>query len=336
MANRWPAVAGVMALLLSLTACAGHGRGPGPNRPGTGSTPRSFDEQEKVHRKQAEDEARRLFELARIPPGAVALGSAPAALSSPAMGENGVETTASLTSYWRVPMSFPAAEQYVQKHPPAGLTQWASSSEDSPTVIVHAYAWTDGGSSHGELEFGLASMGEESTAGAASYLRVDARVEWLDPHPVADTRAGARMRLEAGNRCPADDRGIVGVRNDGPGFDRNLVPAETPNAGLLCSYAGRNGKRFGLLLQRVLSAEEARRIADVAHRVDLGHLDGGVTNCPAYDNSTNVLMLVYPHRAATNLWLEDRGCPSVSNGHVTAVGSPSQGALFDAMNQLKR
>ena len=144
------------------------------------------------------------------------------------------------------------------------------------------------------------------------------------------------MRLEAGNRCPADDRGVVGVLTDGPDADRSLVPAETPDAGLLCSYAGLNGKRFGLLLQRVLSAEDAAHVADVARRVELGHLNCGRSNSPADDGSVTVLMLKYPHHAAANLWLEARGCVSASNGHIRAPGGATLAALIEVVNQLKR
>jgi hypothetical protein len=251
------------------------------------------------------------------------------------MGEDGVESVASLTGYWRLPLSFPAAERYVAEHPPAGLTQWASSSESSPTAMVHGYGWADTGSaSHGELEAGLAPIGDAAAAGGASFLRVDARVEWLDPHPMPDSRPGPRMRLDAGNRCPADDRGLVGVRNPGPDFDRNLVPPGTPTAGLVCSYAGLNGKRFGLLLQRVLPAGDAARLAGFARRVDLGHLNGGRAHCPMHDGSVTVLMLQYPHRAAANLWLDVRGCSSASNGHVRAPGSATLAALMQAVNGL--
>ncbi|HEX8092742.1 hypothetical protein [Jatrophihabitans sp.] len=349
MGTRWAPAAGIVVLLLALTACTGRGigtpAGPGTSaglgtsagQHGAASTSPSFDEQEKANRTRAESEARRLLALAEIPAGSVQLSSAPAALPAPAMGDNGVETATDLARYWQLPMSFPAAEDYLKQHPPAGLTQWGGSAEGSPTAMVHSYGWTVGGSSpQGGLEFGLASIGEASAAGTASYLRVDARVEWLDPHPMADTGTGPRMRLEAGSRCPADDRGVVGVLTDRPDVDRSLVPPGTPNAGLLCSYGGLNGKRFGLLLQRVLTAEDAARVADVARRVELGHLNGGSRNCPAGDGSVTVLMLEYPHLAAANLWLEARGCASASNGHIRAPGSATLAALIEVANQLER
>jgi hypothetical protein len=338
MKSRWRSAAGIGVLLLTLTACAGRVTGPSARQPGVGSASRGLDEQQEVNRKQAEVEARRLLGLAQIPPAAVALDSAPAALPVRAMGEDGVETVVDLARYWRLPMSFRAAQDYLEQHPPAGLTQWGGSAEHgTPTAMVDGYGWADVDSaSHGDLEFGLASIGDASTAGTASYLRVDARAEWLDPHPLADVETGPRMRLDAGNRCPADDRWMVGVRNDGPDFDRNLVPPATPNAGLLCYYAGLNGKRFGLLVQRVLPAQDAARVADAARRVELAHLDGGTYNCPMDDGSVTVLMLEYPHRAAANLWLKVRGCAFASNGHIRAPGSSTPAALIDAVDELKR
>jgi len=336
MGTRWTPAAGIAVLLLTLTACAGRvidppGTSAGPPR--AGSAPRGSAEQEKVNRKQAEDEVRRLLGLAPIPPGAVALGSAPAALPGPALGTPNESTYASLARFWRVPMASSALDGYVRHHPPAGLTAEGSTTGFADGSITQGYAWRDAPSQHapqgGQLSIGVAGSDD------VSYLRVDAGAEWLDPHPVRDSTGGARLRLETGQRCPGSDRGIAGVRNDGADdLDGALVPNGTPAAGQVCVYAGLNGQAFTLLRQRPLSRAVATRVATAARSVGLAHANGVVRHCPGRDGPTMVVVLSYPSRPAVNLWIDTGGCQTASNGHVVASGTPSLAALVDLVNQV--
>jgi hypothetical protein len=334
-------LATVIALCLTATACGS----PATARldassssaaPGTGSAgPREWVAQEKANRAKAESDARLLLARAEIPPGSVELTSAPAALPGPALGSNQADTSLTLTNYWRVPLSFPVADAFVKQHPPAGLSEMGAISGGSLAAKIQGRAWAGGGSGpSGQLHIGLASIGDGSAADEASYLRVDALTEWQDPRPIPDEVAGARMRIEAGDRCPADNKGVVGVGTKGEQLADNLAPADKPKAGLLCSYAGlSNDQPFTLSRQRVLSAAAAARVAEAARRADLSH-SGGMRSCPGMDNGVLVLVLEYPSRPAVNLWLRFSGCPSASNGSIRAVDRPSLAALREVVDAL--
>lgn len=294
-----------------------------------------YDAQYQAGRAKAERDARQLLALAVIPPGSVALSAAPAALSGPALGSTSAPTNVDLARYWRVPLSLPALDAYLKQHPPAGLSQWGQNSGGSDRTL--GYGWHGGGgsSSNGQLHIGLAPIGDASAAGKASYLRVDALTSWLDPRPIPDKAAGAKMRLEAGDRCPADDKGMVGVRNEGKDLDHALAPADKPNAGLLCSYVGMNGNAFALSLERVLTAADAARVAEAAHRVALSHYDA-MSSCGMTDDSVTVLVLQYPNRPAVNLWLPSSSCHGTSNGHIVATDRLTLGKLRDVVTKLSR
>ncbi|HEX8767874.1 MAG TPA: hypothetical protein VF714_05855 [Jatrophihabitans sp.] len=335
MEKRGRPAAGIAVLVLALTACAGRATGPvdvaASGHP-SGSASRIFDEQEKANRKQAEDEVRRLFGLVQIPPGAVALHSAPAALLGP--GTPNESTYVSQTRSWWVPMSFEALDDYVRHHPPAGLTAEASNSGFEGNEIIQSYAWWGQvrGSSQGrQLSIQVAPvMGGPD----ASYLRVDAGSEWLDPHPLRDSTGGSRLRLETGQSCPVRDRGFGGVRNDGADdLDGALAPNGTATSGRVCVYAEGNGGAFALLRQRVLARAEAARVAAAARAVELAHRNGSMIHCPAMLGLTIVVVLTYPSRPAVNLLVSTGGCPTASNGHLIASQSRSLAALVDLLTR---
>jgi hypothetical protein len=322
---------GIVVLCWVLAAC-GLSNAPHTSLGQPGAPSSSYDEQAAINRKQAEDATHRLLGLAEIPPGAVELDSAPAALPGPALGTPASQTYASLARYWRVPLSFPAADTFVRAHPPAGLTEEGSSSGTEEGMIRHGYAW--GGSAPGSAHGGHLSIGVAGpAAGQVSYLRIDAGSEWLDPHPVADDTTGPRLRIESDQGCPADDRAIVGVRNDGTGFDRALVPDGTPTGGRVCAYAGLNGHAFALLRQRAMSGGDAVRVVAAARSVELAHADVQ-TSCPMDDGMATVLVLHYPDRPAVDLWLEVTGCTSASNGSVRAIQSAGLAALLRIGREL--
>jgi hypothetical protein len=344
MGKRWRPAAGIALLLLALTACAGRVTGPSPDQPGVGSTSHSFDEQshrfdeqEKANRKQAEDEVRRLLGLARIPPGAVALQSAPPALPGPVFVSPNVSTYASLTRSWRVPMSFAALEYYLSQHRPAGRAAGsdATISKDNK-VTSHGYAWQEGPSQGSSLGGQLSISVAPADSPDVSYLRIDAGSEWLDPHPIKDTLSGARLRLDTGDSCPASSPGFVGVRNDGAeDLDAALAPNGAPTSGLVCLYGeGNAGQAFALLRQRTLSRTEVGRVATAARSVELAHRNGSVICRPAMYGSTIVVVLSYPSRPAVNLYLRTGDCSLAYNGYVIAPASPSLAALEDLVDQL--
>ncbi|HJQ02066.1 MAG TPA: hypothetical protein VJ851_10715 [Jatrophihabitans sp.] len=313
-----------LLLAVGLAGCAsGSAQPAGPV--GSTSAPASdLDAQAAHDRQRATDQARRLLAYAVIPPGATAQDDAPASLPGPALGMPGEQTYVDLARYYRLPLSLAAAVEFVRTHPPAGLIE-AGSSTGSPGQTV-GYAWDgpSGSSVQGQLSMVLAPIDTTS-----SYLRVDAGQYWLDPRPVKDDAAGARLRIEADEHCPASDAGVVGVRNPDIDLSRQLAPAATATGGLLCSYAGLNGNRFALLSGRPLTADEAGRLGSLAHQVDLSHSDG-LRHCAMDDGSAAVLVLDYPGRPAVDLWLHQRGCTSVSNGQVMAGGNASTSALLNA------
>jgi hypothetical protein len=186
----------VLLLCLPLSGCAAShpaARGDPVSTAASQGAP-DYDSQERANRDKAETGARQLLTLVGLPPGAVELTAAPAALTGPALGSTRSATEVDLARYWHLPLPFAAADAYLRQHPPAGLSEWGSSSGGSSGA--KGYAWAD--SSGGQLQLGLAPAG-----GSASYLRADAVATWLDPHPLRDAAPGPRLRIEAGGRCPA-------------------------------------------------------------------------------------------------------------------------------------
>lgn len=338
MEKRWRPAAGIAVLCLALTACTSQPSNTPAKRIPPDPFTQRLDEQATANRKQAEDEARGLLERARIPPGAVALNLAPAQLRGLALGIPTSGTYITLARYWRVPMSFKAADDYVRQHPPAGLAQEGSSSESRQGMIRHGYAW-DGqvlpSSRGGQLSIAVAGSVAAAAGGDVSYLRVIAGSPWLDPHPFKDSMKGPRLRLESGHGCPASEGpGIVGVRNDGADdLNGALAPNGAPTSGRVCVYAGRNGQASALLRERALPRAEAARVATAARSVEIAH-SNGPWSCVESTGTAAVVVLTYPGRPAVNLWILTGGCPTASNGHLVAVPSSSMTALVDLLNQV--
>jgi hypothetical protein len=173
-----------------------------------------------------------------------------------------------------------------------------------------------------QLEVGVAS----ASAGV-SDIRADGVAEWFDPVPFEDNASGPRMRVTVAGRCAATDAGAVGVRNTGTDLSATLLPAAAPTGGLLCEYAGLNGKRFGLIKSTALDANAVARLASGVSSSSLSHLDNAVMHCPMDDASVTVLVFSYAGRADVDVWYARTGCQSVSNGYIT--GSPG-----DILNEL--
>jgi hypothetical protein len=170
-----------------------------------------------------------------------------------------------------------------------------------------------------------------------SFLRADGLVVWLNTDPVRDDRAGNRVHVNAGDPCPATSEGVVGVTNPGQDdLDSTMVPAGTPTGGLLCRFAGLNDKTpLALSAHRVLDAADAIRLADAARRVPLAHVIEGVHSCPMDDARAVLLVLSFPGRPDTDLWVTTSGCTWVANGHIGGAAGDFVSALNQASLRTK-
>jgi hypothetical protein len=330
MTGRWPALAGALLLTAVLSGCASGSAQPvrpaGASRSASPSSPSDdLDAQYAHNRDRATDLARRLLSYAVLPPGAKEQSAQPAALPGPPMGMPDQQTYADIAKYYRVPLPLDTAAAFVHAHPPAGFTEMGSAQGGSNHTI--GYAWY--GPNDDPAALGQLSMELVSADPTSSYLRVDGGEDFADPRPIKDSQSGARLRIEAGQPCPASGRGVVGVRNPGIDLSRQLAPAATATGGLLCSYSGYNSNQRMLLTSRTLTAAEAGRLGRLAHQVELSHSDG-LHSCPAGDGTAQALVLDYPGRPAVDLWLQHTGCSSVSNGQVVGGDGPNEAALLDA------
>ncbi len=339
MAGRSSTVLVGLLLAVGLAGCAsGSARQAGPTSSvgpagssGSSSPASSAGDPDGLYarnRERATDQARRLLSHAILPPGAKEQADQPAGLSFPPLGMPDGQTYADVTKYYRVPLPLEAAAAFVHSHPPAGFTEMGSAQGGSDNTIGYAWYGPSGDSTVGQLSMKLASADP-----ASSYLRVDGGEYFDDPRPIKDSQSGPRLRIEAGQRCPARDRGVVGVRNPGIDLGQQLAPAATATGGLLCSYSGFNGHRQTLLASRTLTAAEGRRLGRLAHQVDLSHSDGAM-NCPAGDGKAQALVLDYPGQPSVDLWLQLGACGGASNGQVIATSGDGLVALLDAVRQL--
>jgi hypothetical protein len=290
------------------------------------STPASSEPASAAANKAAADaEASRLLALAQVPPGATEIAVPPAALSGPIMGTPATTSLIDHARYWQVPMSFADALAWVKGHPPNTLASGGSMSGTGPDGLSGGYSYQvpdSPGWTQAQLEVGVASA-----AGGVSDIRADGVAEWFDPVPFQDIAPGPRMRVTVAGGCPATDADDVGVRNTAPDLATMLLPAAAPTSGLMCEYAGLNGKRFGLIKSTAIDVNAAAQLASGVSSSSLSHLDNVEVNCPMDDASITVLVFAYAGRADVDVWYARTGCQSVSNGYIT--GSPG-----DILNEL--
>ncbi len=293
---------------------------PGGASSSAGQTP-SASINAASNKRRADQEASWLLTLTRLPPGATEIASEPASLIGPVMGTEPTSSMADHARFWQVPMSFSAAVAWVKAHPPKGLTfadstygsrdgswsgrEWRGysySAADSP-------AWIDAA-----LEVGVASV-----TSSRSAIRADGVADWIDP--AKDTAAGPRMWVSVAAGCPQSDIGKVGVRNTDGDLATMVLPVAVPSGGLICDYAGYNGTPFGLTSSTPLDQTAATQLASAATKSPLSHLDYDGVQCAAGDNSTSVLVFTYPGHADVDLWYDDNGCSTLSNGFITVFPS---------------
>jgi hypothetical protein len=273
------------------------------------------------NRAAARAEAARLLSAARVPPASVRIARPPRALIGPAMGTPDVTSLVDRVAAWRVSMTFAATIAWLRAHPPRGLASDGSASSGNVItgrtyMIGNAYrgpaspAWQSA-----DLDISTAPAGA-----AASTIRVDAVIVWLDPRPVRSGPGAHPIRVTISAGCPATDRGVTGVTNPGARLTRRLLPREQPTAGLRCRYDGMNGHPWHLVAATRLAAAAARRVARSMARIPLSHTDGGVVNCPMDDGSAEVLALAYPGRPDVDLWIKLNGCGGIWNGYISVGG----------------
>jgi hypothetical protein len=298
--------------LLALSACAGGASDLPAAWPGHGTLT--------VPETRAQREAYRLMSLLQLPGGATRLDSAPKVLTGgPALGMPGSSSVVKVTGYWQVPMSYDATLGWLQGHRPVGLVGAGSSSSSGPSGDIAGIGWADPHRStvwnSAQLELGIAAG---SGAGSGARLvRVDALVEWLDPVPLRDSSPGRRIHVDVAAGCPVSERGVAGVSNDGrPELSSALVPAAAPSVGLVCVYAGGNGRAFALRSQQRLDAAAARALAADARGLRLSHPDGGPISCPVDFGAAALVVFGYPHGPDVDLWQGLGGCGGLGNGVI--------------------
>ncbi|MCU4185646.1 hypothetical protein K6U06_14860 [Acidiferrimicrobium sp. IK] len=73
----------------------------------------------------------------------------------------------------------------------------------------------------------------------------------------------------------------------------------------------------------MMDSAAANAFATSVGRLQLGHLDDQVVNCPSGGGSATVVALDYPNGQTIDLWMATTGCANTSNGYISASGAPS-------------
>lgn len=282
--------------------------------------PASHDAGARANRDAAEREARRLLTLTDVPPGAKPLHSAPPKLDGPGMGTPSVESLVDAARFWSVPMTFGATMDWFTAHPPRGhLSKEGTSSGGGPGFQSAGLGYWAGKSKawqSSELEVSLLSG-----PGTHTYVRVDGVVVWLDPTPVRDPTSGRRIHFAVAQGCPAGDRGVPGVTNQGSDLDRQLLPAGVPQRALVCLYGGFNRDPFQLTQHRLLDASAAAAGARELRALPLSHVVGGVHSCPGATGMAAYIAFDYAGGRSIDVAGGTGGCSSVRNGHILVEGA---------------
>jgi hypothetical protein len=275
----------------------------------------------------ARREATRLIGLADVPPGARRVQHAPHGLAGPPETST-ASTMLDRHALWTVRLPFTSALAYVQAHPPAGLADDGNSFDGhGPGLLVSGFVYDSPvqpwGSGRFEIE--VSRLGPDSTG-----IRVDAVITWLDPRPERDTVTGPRLRITVGATCPISDERTEGVRSPGRFLSTQMVPAAKPTVARICWYSGFDpAPGFRLVRQQVRTAAGADAIATAAAAIPLTHDDGEAISCPADVGQAIAIALSYPGRPDVDLWYRTTGCPSLANGHITALAFNAAAGLTD-------
>lgn len=313
------AIIASVALMAALAGCAAPGQTPiSPPSSTPSSAPTSdLAARAQSNKQKADDEARRLLNLAQIPPQATQLNAAPTTQPGPALGAPKISSLIDHARFYRVPMSFDDTVAWVKAHPPTGLTNGGSmsgSGHGAPRLAGFTYTVPDSQAwIQAQLEIGIATDGAH-----ASDIRIDGVTQWLDPRPQRVSASGKRLSVTVAGGCPQSDKGYTNVENKGGELDEAMLPTQIPTGGLLCVYQGLNGTPFALTIQRQLDAAAAKKLSDAVAGLSLAHLDADNVpiSCPFDDGSVAVLVFSYAGGPDVAIWYHSRGCQSVSNGHI--------------------
>jgi hypothetical protein len=326
MSTRMPMLAITLTVGLLAAGCAASRPRPSSPLPSTSATAPTVAD----NKRAAEQEAKRLLTLMRVPAGATALDAAPPSLPGPSMGPPTTDSLASDARFWRVNLAFADALAWVRAHPPAGLNQFSSYTAGRAPELSSGYGYDEPDSNawmNARLEVAVAPL-----TAHASAIRADGLVIWLTPTPVPDTATGPRMRLTVPSGCPASDADMVGVESPRTDLADRMVPAADPTGGLVCRYNGLNGTRFALGGSTRLDRVAATRVAQALARLRLSHMAGTLIRpCPMDDGSVIVLALSYAGQPDVAVWFRSRGCQWVSNGAITAEAG-DLGETVDAVS----
>jgi hypothetical protein len=253
--------------------------------------------------------------LVTLPPNAKALRKPPSSLQGPALGTPGVDSLIDRSRSWRLKMPVGQAIAWLQAHHPRGLAQVGSSTSSGPgQAAVTGYGYA--GRSSRAWQSADLEVEVVGAAGGTSVLRADAVVVWLDPVPIPDNGSGPRVHLSVTAHCPATDKGIASVTNQGADLRRRLLPSAAPTAGRECLYYGLNGRPFRLRSQTRLTAAAASKVARSMQRLPLSHTVGANYHCPMDDGAAELIALSYSGRPTVDLWVKLNGCRYVANGFI--------------------
>lgn len=265
--------------------------------------------------------------LPDLPPARTPMFTAPDNLFEPLTVPSGTSLL-DAHRFWRVHIGVTAARQWVAGHPPTGLRPDGTSSGvmfGSPTVYGYRYTEQDSAAWTGaNLQIAIVSGGHDTT-----LWRVDAMALWLDDRPARVPAGGRRLTFTVQSGCPAADHGAVSVPPSGR--DHRLLPTGRPAEALICRYSG-----AGALTSHVrLLGRGAGQLADLATRVEFGHVDDRVIRCPMDDGSHVAIAFRYPDGDNGSLWYRASGCPAIDNGTVFVGVGPGSHALFAALAKLR-
>ena len=273
-----------------------------------------------------QQEAQYLLGLVHLPAGARQPSAAPESPPSRliALDSSAIDTA----RFWVVSMPYNQVLNWLQAHPPSGLS--LSISEPGSGFAYSAPPSAAWGSA--DLAIVVAPEGAD-----LSMIRADAVIDWLASSPLPDSASGLRMRLTVAGGCPASDAHMVGVTNAGADLEGQMLPSGKPTGALLCTYNGMNGTAYTLETQQALDAAAARNLADSVAQIPVGRAIGVVgCSCPAGFGSAIVVALSYAGRSDVDLWVADSGCSSIANGDivVASCGSPDVATIVSKIAAL--
>jgi hypothetical protein len=269
------------------------------------------------HRAQTITETHYLVGLAALPAGHQRTGHVPPGLRRPVLGEPVASSLVDAARFWLVPMSFDAAVRWIRHVEPRGLALSESSSGVDRGIRTTAVGFDAPDSAawvSAELEYSVTSLTRSTTE-----WRIDGIALPLDPRPIPDDQPGPRLGHSTPASCPSGDGADVGVQATPLTPSGALVPPIRPSAALLCRYSGLNDPRpFTLDISRAVNATRAVAISERAAAIQLGHVDGAVSGCPADFATAWMVVLSYPDGSESALWYADSGCQHVANGRILA------------------